>query len=242
MVPASLLLHEQVGHTQTAANELEEALPGAKRDGKPLGLVRQLLWIAGHKDGNVLFPFASAGEGPHAVALANMAGDEGGGANRRFVVIVRDDGTENIAVDRLRAVDKTVVPVPFSYLRLGTVVDAEALLRGNSLPSFEELARHVFFSATGRALSSKVEQTPTGLVGSLNDADIHLLYKPDLDYLKSNESMLSAKTLKAIVDAREAGKKSIVFAAGKYLPHQDLSSAGVEFCAFPAAIYRALVR
>jgi adenine-specific DNA-methyltransferase len=242
MVPASLLLHEQVGHTQTAANELEEVLPGTKRDGKPLGLLRQLLWVAGHKDGIVLFPFASAGEGPHAVALANMAGDAGGGANRRFVVIVRDDGSEDVAVSRLRAVDKTVVSVPFGYFKLGTVVDAEALLRGTSLPSYEELARHVFFSATGRTLAGNVEQTLTGLIGSLDNTDVHLFYKPDPDYLKSNEAMLSAKTLKAIVDARQVGKKSIVFAAGKYLPHQDLASAGVEFCAFPAAIYRALVR
>jgi adenine-specific DNA-methyltransferase len=241
MVPASLLLHEQVGHTQTAANELEEALPGAKRDGKPLGLVRQLLWIAGHKDGIVLFPFASAGEGPHAVALANMAGDEGGGASRKFVLIVSDDGSEGTAVDRLRAVDKTVAPVPFGYLRLGPVVDAEALLRGKVLPSFEELARHVFFSATGRSLANKVEQTATGLIGSIEDADVHLLYKPDVDYLKSSAAMLSATTLKEIVDARLAGKRSIVFAAGKYLPHQDLASAGVEFCALPTAIYRALV-
>ena len=242
MVPASLLLHEQVGHTQTAANELEEALPGVKRDGKPLGLIRQLLWIAGEKEGIVLFPFASAGEGPHAVALANMANDEGGGANRKFVVIVREDRTDDIAVNRLRAVDKNVVPIPFGYMKLGAAVDAETLLRGNTLPSFEELARHVFFSATGIALAGKIALIPTGLIGSVDNVDIHLLYKHNLDYLKSNDAMLSATKLKEIVDAREAGHRSIVFAAGKYLPHQDLVSESVEFCAFPAAIYRALVR
>jgi adenine-specific DNA-methyltransferase len=242
MVPASLMLHEQVGHTQTAANELEEMLPGVKRDGKPLGLIRQLLWIAGHKEGIVLFPFPDAGEGPHAVTLTNMKNDEAGGASRKFIVLVPDFNLDDVAHKRICTVDKNITPVSFAYLKLGAVVDAEALLSGNSLPDFDELARHVFFSATGRVLPVVAAQRPSSLIGTIDDVDVHLLYKPDPDFLRSDAAVLTAATLKKILDARENGKRSIVFAAGKYLPHQDLVTNGIEFCAFPTAIYQALVR
>lgn len=242
MVPSSLLLYEQVGHTQTAANELDEVLPGVKRDGKPLGLVRQLLWIAGHKDGVVLFPFASAGEGPHAVTLANVSDDAGGGGSRKFIALVRDAEVDEILRDRLLAIQAGEGAVHFGYMTLGDVVDAEALLTGASLPSYEELARHVFFSSTGRTLQGAVTQKPSWIVGASGDIDVHLLYRPDPEFLRSHEAVLSESTASAILKAREKGRRSIVFAAGKYLPHEDLVSERVEFCAFPSAVYRALVR
>lgn len=242
MVPASLMLHEQVGHTQTAANELEEVLPGVKRDGKPLGLVRQLLWISGHQNGIVLFPFASAGEGPHAVTLANMGDDAGGGGTRKFIALVRESGVDDIVRDRTLAVQASGASVSFGYMKLGAVVDAEALLVGSSLPSYDELARHVFFSCTGRTLGGSVSPGRSWLIGASGDVDVHLLYKPDPNFLRSDDAVLSEKALQAILKTRESGRRSIVFAAGKYLPHQDLVATRVEFCAFPSAIYRALVR
>jgi len=242
MVPGSLLLHEEVGHTQTAANELEELLPEAKRDGKPLGLVRHLLWIAGHKTGKVLFPFPSAGEGPQAVLLANMATDEAGGADRRFIALVPDANTDSLVIDRLKAFSKDVAFANCQCFELGAVVDAEALLQGESLPSFQELARHVFFSATGRPLKGTIPEAHTLPVGSMGDVDVHLIYRPDKVFLRSDDAVLTDGMLRALVEARKAGKRSIVFAAGKYLPHEDLVAANVEFCAFPTAIYRAIVR
>jgi hypothetical protein len=241
MVPASLMLHEQVGHTQTAANELEELLPGAKCDGKPLGLVRQLLWIAGHKNGIVLFPFASSAEGPQAVVLANMKDDEAGGANRKFIILARSMEQDGIVLDRINAISRDVTPIKFGYMKLGAIVNAEALLSGKSLPNFDELARHVFFSATGRVLEGAIAQNATGLIGTVGDTDIHLLYKPDAKFLRSDLAILSGPKLHEILGVRKAGRRSMVFAAGKYLPYQDLVSNGVEFCAFPSSVYRALV-
>lgn len=242
MVPSSLLLYEQVGHTQTAANELDQALPGVKRDGKPLGLIRQLLWISGHKQGVVLFPFASAGEGPHAVTLVNMSDDADGGASRRFIALVRDHEADRIVRDRLLSVQAEMSDVHFGYMTLGDVVDAEALLTGASLPSYEELARHVFFSCTGQTLQKDVIASSSWLIGTSGDVDVHLVYKPDPNFLRSDDAMLSSITAMEILKTREAGRRSIVFAAGKYLPHQDLVQERIEFCAFPSAIYRALVR
>ena len=71
--------------------------------------------------------------------------------------------------------------------------------------------------------------------------DVHLIYRPDSDFLMSNEAMLGEKVARAIADLRERKKSSIVFASGKYLSQTTLSSLGIEFCPFPVAILQAIL-
>lgn len=238
MVPATLLAHEDVGHTDMASKELRELLPEAKQDGKPLSLIRHLLRIAGKPNGTVLFPFPGAAEGPQGVLLCNVGASKEESLSRKFIVIAPDEQSQHMVAERLRAWAQTGFKTEYEFCELGSPMDGDSLLRATELPVYREVARHVFRSATGRSLDTLPKSSATWLIGSADDVDVHLIYEPDRDFMCSDAAMLDVDKLRTIVDARQTGRQSIVFAAGKFLPHSDLTKNQVEFCAFPTSIYR----
>ena len=241
MVPTSFLSWKDVGHTDEAAKELRDLLPDVKHDTKPTRLIRHLLRMSTDHDGLVLFPFGGAGEGPHAVLELNEYEEvDGHKLNRRFVAINEVDA-DTIAAERLRRAIAEGLPGSFEYCSLGSPIDPESLLEGSALPSYEAVARYVFRTATGRPLDALQTDELTWRIGSTDTFDVHLIYRPDSDFLMSNEAMLGEKVARAIADLRERKKSSIVFASGKYLSQTTLSSLGIEFCPFPVAILQAIL-
>ena len=66
-----------------------------------------------------------------------------------------------------------------------------------------------------------------------------MLYKPNLDYLCSNEAMLTQDRAERIRDASfQDGKKATVYAAGKYISQKDLTPMGITFCQLPRALHQ----
>ena len=238
MVPTSLLLHEDVGHTDEAAKELRSLLPNVKRDSKPIRLIRHLMRMGCDLNGLVLFPFGGAGEGPHAVLEANtFESIDGTHANRRFVAISEQDA-DSIVAERIRRAIAGGLQGSFEYCTLGPAVDADTLLEQETLPTFEALARYVFRTATGRSLEAVDETNSNWRIGQTETTDIHLVYKPDLPFLRSNEAMLDDRLARSIVEARESNRTTVIFASGKFLPQRELASLGIEFCPFPVSLYR----
>ena len=65
-----------------------------------------------------------------------------------------------------------------------------------------------------------------------------MLYKPDLEYVLSNEAILNLQRAERIRDAsRGNGKKAIVYAAGQYVSQRELTEMGITFCRLPSALY-----
>lgn len=238
MVPTSLLLHEEVGHTDEAAKELRELLPDVKRDAKPTRLIRHLLRMSCDSQARVLFPFGGTGEGPQAVLEAN-AHDQisGSPVKRKFAIVAQADANPVVA-ERLRRAIASGLPGSFEFCKLGPSVDSESLLAGNALPDFAALARHVFRTATGLSLDTVRKPGDTWLIGETEELDLHLIYRPDKDFLLSDDAMLGEQLARRIADARAPGRRSIVFASGKYLPQRDVAALGIEFCPFPIGVYR----
>jgi adenine-specific DNA-methyltransferase len=70
---------------------------------------------------------------------------------------------------------------------------------------------------------------------------IHLIYKPDVAFMRSNAASLSQELAKEIARAAKAkGKPVLVYAAAKFLSQAQLSKAGITFCQLPYSIYRVL--
>jgi adenine-specific DNA-methyltransferase len=65
-----------------------------------------------------------------------------------------------------------------------------------------------------------------------------LLYRPELDFLKSAEAALTMALAEKIAKAKPAGKKHLVFAPAKYVPNSKLLPMGVEYAPLPFALYR----
>lgn len=128
----------------------------------------------------------------------------------------------------------------FTYCTLGEPIEIESLLTGNGIPSFESLARYVFYTATGQSLETVMPPSANGLIGETELFRIHLFYHPVTAWLRSNEAALNSKRVAAIMEANKSGKRSIVFAVAKFMSQKELTKERIEFCQLPYAVHRIL--
>lgn len=128
----------------------------------------------------------------------------------------------------------------FTFCTLGEPIEVESLLSGKGLPSFEALARYVFYTATGRSLETVAAPSTDGFIGETELFRIHLFYQPDTAWLRSNEAALNAERVAAIANGSKSGKRSIVFAVAKFMSQKELTKERIEFCQLPYAVHRIL--
>lgn len=69
---------------------------------------------------------------------------------------------------------------------------------------------------------------------------MHLWYRPDRDWLRSNEAALSEALVERMRASNPGKKRLLVFAAAKFMSQKELTRLGVEFCQLPYAIHRIL--
>jgi len=116
----------------------------------------------------------------------------------------------------------------------------QSILEGKNLPSYIDLARYVFYTATGEEFLPEKVDEDKNFIGESRDYEVYLFYKPELDYLKTTALTLDlAKSL-----GESKGKKKLVFAPAKYLDLNDtelLTKHGlkdIEYCQLPFEIYK----
>jgi len=237
--------HSTLELTNASGTETLKALFGGKSPfpyPKPVSLVEFLIDLVASEDGAiVLDSFAGSGTTAHAV-LAKAKEDEN---SRRFILIECEDYADMITAERVRRVIKGLPHAKdpelkkglgggFSYFTLGNAIDANAVLTGKSLPSYEEMARFVFYSATGAPFDAKKINKKKGYIGESEEYEVYLLYKPDVEFLKTKA--LDADYLKVL---GKAGKKTrLVFGPMKYLDQEALEEHKIIFAQLPSEIYR----
>lgn len=128
----------------------------------------------------------------------------------------------------------------YTYCTLGEPIDIESLLTGKDTPAFEALARYVFYTATGQSLEAVAKPSVDGFIGETDLFRIHLLYKPDKEWLRSNDAALNAEKVKAIAGSNKSSKRAIVFAVAKFMSQKELTKQRIEFCQLPYAVHRIL--
>ncbi|HHF3071536.1 site-specific DNA-methyltransferase [Vibrio diabolicus] len=126
----------------------------------------------------------------------------------------------------------------FTYCTLGEPIQIESLLTGEAMPSFDALARYVFYTATGQSLETVAKASADGFIGETDLFRIHLFYRPDSEWLRSNEAALNADKVAAIAKNNVTKKRTIVFAVAKFMSQKDLTEKRIEFCQLPYAIHR----
>ena len=201
----------------------------------------RILHIATDSDSIILDSFAGSGTTGQAVVQQNAAD----GGNRRFILIEQEDYAETLTAERVRRV---MAGVPgardealrqgygggFSYFRLGAPVDEQAILTGERLPTFIEMARYIFFNATGEQLDETQVDEERGYLGGSKRYEVYLIYQPDVEFLKTHPLTLDwARSLGA-----PGGKARLVCAAHKYLDNDWLRELQIEFCQLPFALTR----
>ncbi len=207
-----------------------------------------LISISGAGPGDiVLDSFAGSGTTAHAVLALNK--EDGG--DRKFILIECEDYADSITAERVRRVIKGVPDATNKFLReglggtftfctLGKPIEVETMLTGDGLPEFSVLAANLLLTKSGNAigLDTLEPQNSDGLFHSDDEYDYYLLYKSDLDYLRSDDAVFNLERAERIRDVcSENGRKAIVYAAGKYIGQRELTGMGIIFCQLPDALH-----
>lgn len=130
----------------------------------------------------------------------------------------------------------------FTFCTLGEEMSMDRLLAGDKLPSFDALAKYVFYTATGRTLADVPKQKADGdgFIGETEFYRVHLYYKPEKKWLASNDAALTEQLVEKMLASNKEKKRLLVFAAAKFMSQKELTRQGVEFCQLPYAIHRIL--
>jgi len=243
-IPRSLLIDERFGRTRTGKTELKSIFGGSIifEHPKPSRLIKHLLAISTEQDDIILDSFAGSGTTAHAVLALNK--EDGG--NRKFILVEMEDYADRITAERMRRVIKGVPTAKdenlknglggsFTFVELGEAIDNEGILSGKRLPSFVDMARYVFYTATGKNINEKKIKESTGFIGETEEYEVYLLYKPNLEWLKT--TALDLEKAKKIA-GKKRSKKKLVFAPAKYLDEEALKELNIEFAQLPFGIYR----
>ena len=249
VVPQTLRLHSDVGHTQDAKKELVSVLNFERSEDvfntvKPTSLVKRILQISADKDSVILDSFAGSGTTAHAVLALNR--EDGG--NRRFVLIECEDYVDSITAERVRRVIRGVPSAKdeslkaglggtFSYFKVGRPMRQESLLDGTNFPDYEKLASYVFFTATGEEFAPEQVKREEWFIGSSRHYDVFLIYEADVEKLKD-----MALTLDVARGLPGPNRDKLVFAPTKYLDQEFLHRYRITFQQLPFQIYEAVDR
>ena len=176
------------------------------------------------------------------------------GGNRKFILVECEDYADTITAERVRRVIKGVPKAKdenlknglggsFTYCTLGDEISPEKMLTGENLPDYDTLARHLVYTATGQA-PDNTRARPRSGIRQTNDKDgffyetsdrlFHLIYEPDIAFLRSTDSALNGDRAERIASQlKEKQKTAIVFATHKFMGQKELTRMGITFCGLP---------
>ncbi len=251
-VPQTIWMHSDVGNTQEAKRELLSLVSFSGSEDvfitpKPSRLIDRVLELSADEDAIVLDSFSGSGTTAHSVLKKN-AGDDG---RRKFILVETEKYANTLTAERVRAVIKGAPKTEdsnlrkglggtFTYCTLGDPIDLERFFDGKGAPGWEQVARYVAYTATGQTLA-KAPKKPgkDWFVGEAGGYRIHLIYEPDVEFMRSNKAAVDMGLAERISKCAE-GKPVLVYAAAKFMSQKDLSSLGLTFCQLPYAIHRIL--
>lgn len=248
----TLWLHEEVGHNHEALDEISNIIGVRSFESpKPVRLIKKVLQLSTDKDSIILDSFAGSGTTAHAVLALNK--EDGG--NRKFILVEMEDYADSITAERVRRVIKGVKGAPafakamagkkdenlrkglggsFSYFELGKPIEMESILSAKDFPIYKDLARYVFYTATGEEFDEKEIDEKKNFIGESKEYEVYLFYKPEIEYLKNTALTLD----RALALGKFKGKKRLIFAPTKYLDQDRLDELRIVFAQLPFEIYK----
>ena len=206
---------------------------------KPPSLIRALIRAATKGDEIVLDSFAGSGTTAHAVLEQNVL-DEG---QRKFILVQMPYETREQESDKFNICEKTTaervrrvsegynyttlkgkrekvegLDGSFTYARLGPPLFGEYRDFGKKLPSFEDLAKYIFYTETSFDFVAKKVNLKTGKIGEHAGTSYFLLYTPN----GTEDRALDPAWLQATVKA-DKNKQLVVYCEKIWIHRDDLA-------------------
>ena len=214
---------------------------------KSMDLIKKCIKLGSDKDSIILDSFAGSGTTAHAVLDLNK--EDGG--NRKFILVECEDYADKITAERVRRVIKGVskskdekikkgLGGSFTYCKVGEEISEESLLKCKSLPSYEALAKYVFYTATGKTLNQCKENKDYFVSKVHGNTAFFMIYEPRKKFLRSKESALNLERKEQIqkIIKQKQCSKAIIFAPTCFIPRKELQKDNITFCQLPFAIHR----
>ena len=197
---------------------------------KTVKLIRRIIEMCAGPDALILDSFAGSATTGHAVLEANKLD---GGA-RRFILVEMEDYADRLTAERVDGLGGS-----FTYCTLGDPVELDSLLTGKALPSWAQLGAVLFNMATNRTVNPAAGREADFYIGEADGQCVWLIYKPDLDWLRSADAALTLSRARKIA-ATAVDARHLVFSAARYVSQKMLAEQRipVEFAPLPFALYR----
>lgn len=127
----------------------------------------------------------------------------------------------------------------FTYCTLGEPVELDRMLTGETLPPYVGLGAALFHMATNRALDPAAVREADFYLGATEGQHVWLIYKPDLEWLKSSDAALTLSLARTLA-ASDPDRRHLVLAPARYVSQKMLAEQNlpVEFVPLPFALYR----
>lgn len=240
-VPLTIWPHDEVGHNQSAKQELKKIF--SEDDSpfdtpKPSSLIERIIQIATNKSDIVLDSYAGSGTTGHAVLNTNKKD----GGNRKFVLIQIDETNkkgeviniaEPITSERIKRVIKGYKNVEgtggsFDYYELGEpmFLDDGTL---NELVGTEKIRQYVYYTETNAPLVEKKHNDNEYYLDKYNDTAYYFNYKQD-GITTLNHSFLATMKTKA--------EQYVVYADNCLLTKEYMTRHHIIFKKIPRDITR----
>lgn len=244
--PQTIWGFKEVGHSDQAKKEIGEIFIEADEvfaTPKPVALIKRILGLITDEKSIVLDSFAGSATTAQAVLELNQ--EDGG--DRKFILVEMEEYADKLTAERVRRVIRGVPGAKsealrqglggtFSYFELGEKIEYELIMdAAHRMPDFAELARYLFFHATGEQLDANGVRPDDFFVGESRQWVVYLKYRPDVDWLRKNGLTVSDLS---DLPAPPEGKRRLVFAPLKYVDDETLREHRVDFHQLPYQIYR----
>ena len=127
----------------------------------------------------------------------------------------------------------------FTYCTLGDPIELDKVLSGETRPSYDGIGAVLFHMATNRALDPATIREDDFYLGATEDQHVWLIYRSDLEWLKSPDAALTLTRAKTFAEV-DPDKRHLVFAPARYVSQKMLAEQNipVEFVPLPFALYR----
>ncbi|NCI45079.1 site-specific DNA-methyltransferase [Sediminibacterium soli] len=182
IVPLTIWPYTEVGHNQSAKQELKKVFQDAQspfETPKPVTLIEKILWIAVSSDDIILDSFAGSGTTGHAVINANQQD----GGNRKFILIEMEDYADTITAERVKRVisgygDTEGIPGAFDFYSLGKPLFAgENQDFLNESIDAEKIREYIWYSETRSRYTRHANGNEPYLLGTKEDTAYYFIYE-----------------------------------------------------------------
>lgn len=225
---------------RVGTNEIKEILHHDKRPfdfPKPTALIEELLSFTTSGNDLILDSFAGSGTTGHAVLKLNKSD----GQNRRFILTeMKPAIARGITAERIKRASEGYSNAKgelidglgsgYRYCELGDpLFNADGQIEEDSV-SFKDLARHVFFIATGEPLPHGAEHS-TPLIGTSNGTAVYLLYNGILGDKSVNGGNVLTRDILASLPPHEGPR--IIYGNGCRIGPERLRRENIIFRQVP---------